>query len=127
LCDQGYVGDRIAELFTEDGAWSSNEHGVVAGRNEIARFMSTLGEQQFLWAVHFMSNPSIVTSLLTGTATAQWQLLQLATLRDVTEVEARSVLAVGTYTDHLVRREGRWLFSRVHLELHRATTLREGW
>lgn len=127
LCDGGYDGDRIAELFTEDGVWSSSEHGVLAGRSEIARFMSDVGERQFLWAVHFMSNPSIRPSLPSDTAEASWQLLQLATLRDESEVEARSVLAVGTYTDQLVRRAGNWLFTRVHLDLHRVTSLREGW
>jgi hypothetical protein len=127
LCDDGYVGDRIAELFTEDGVWSSSEHGVVAGRSEIARFMSGLGASQFLWAVHFMSNPRICASVPSDTAEASWQLLQLATLRNESAVGARSVLAVGTYTDQLVSREGRWFFSRVHLELHRVTSLREGW
>jgi len=121
LCDSGYDGSAIAELFTEDGSWASNTYPEAHGRARIADFMTQIGTSVFAWATHFVGNPRITVDAEAGSATGRWTLLQLATEGD------RSVLAVGDYRDRFRCDDGIWRFSSVRLDLTFVGDVRQGW
>lgn len=121
LCDSGYDGEAIAQLFTEDASWASNTYPEARGRDQIADFMTRIGTSVFSWANHFTSNPRIAVDVDGGTATGRWSLLQLAA------EDARSVVAVGDYRDRFRCDDGVWRFSAIRLDLTFVGDVRQGW
>ncbi|MDQ7876504.1 nuclear transport factor 2 family protein [Microbacterium sp. QXD-8] len=121
ICDDGYDGDAIAELFIEGGSWASNTYPEVSGRLAIARFMREIGRDVFPWAVHLLSNPRVDVALEDGTAVGRWDLLQIATQ------DQDSVLALGRYEDRLELVDGDWRFTAVRVDFSYVGTLAEGW
>ncbi|MZE79288.1 nuclear transport factor 2 family protein [Streptomyces xinghaiensis] len=121
LCDTGYEGAAIANLFTEDGVWESNTYPAVRGRGEIAKFMTSIGDNVFPWAVHLLSNERVQLDAMLATAEGRWDLLQLASRGP------DSVVAVGKYVDVLRVENGRWRFSAVRVQFSYVGTLKAGW
>lgn len=126
LCDSGYDGRAIAELFTEGGTWSSNVHGSIEGRGAIAAFMDDIGRERFPWAIHYIANPCIEVDVRAGRARGRWVLLQLASTPAEDRLDA-SALATGAYDDRLRLTADGWRFESVSLALSQLTDLRRGW
>ena len=87
--------DELGKIFTEDASVSSRR-GTFTGRAEVIRDLSSAMTADYHWTL-FISNTVITTDGDAATADS-----------DFMEVEDNKILAVGTYTDNLVRSGGSW-------------------
>ncbi|MEV8150381.1 nuclear transport factor 2 family protein [Arthrobacter sp. NPDC080073] len=126
ICDTGYNGGALAELFTEDGTWESNTFPLVRGRSEIKRFMDRFGSGVFPWAVHYMSNPRIEVSGDLQSARGRWELLQLAT-KAAESGSFEPIIAMGSYDDEFIKIDGTWRFAKVSVHFHHVGNISKGW
>jgi len=126
-CDNGYDADGMTSLFVEDASWESNAFGTYHGREEIHRFISSIG-REILWATHFMICPNIDIADDGQTATGEWYLLELATMtpRDGGE-ERDSVVMTANYRDDFVKVDGEWRLRRVVADFKHVSNLDAGW
>lgn len=75
LCDDGYDGQKLGRLFTEDAIWDGGTaFGRYDGRTEIASFFSGLSGG-IVWALHYMIGPRVTHVAGDGErAEASWYL-----------------------------------------------------
>ncbi len=119
-CDDNYDADAIAALFIEDAVWDGGSLGTAEGRAAIHKFFSRAAEY-FPFAIHNVMNPII--DVEGDRATAQWYLLQPATMAKGNQ----AVWLAAVYHDEYVRHEGRWMFRRLSVTAHFLTPYEEGW
>jgi uncharacterized protein (TIGR02246 family) len=119
-CDDNYDADAIAALFTEDALWDGGSLGKADGRDAIRKFFSRAAEF-FPFAIHNVMNPIIEVE--GDRATAQWYLLQPATMAKGNQ----AVWLAAVYHDEYVRHEGRWMFKKLSVKPHFLTPYEEGW
>jgi uncharacterized protein (TIGR02246 family) len=119
-CDDNYDADAIAALFTEDAIWDGGSLGRADGRAAIHKFFSRATEF-FPFAIHNVMNPII--DVEGDRATAQWYLLQPATMAKGNQ----AVWLAAVYHDDYVRHDGRWMFKHLRVESHFLTPYEEGW
>ncbi len=127
LCDDGYDGAALGELFTDGGTWRSNHDGPFAGREAVSAFLAGVGTGRFSWAAHYLANEVVDVDLDRGTASGRWELVQLATDRQAAPGPGASVVATGTYRDTFALVDGAWRIVSLDLELHRVGDLGSGW
>ena len=99
--------DEWVQLFTEDGEFAGRT-GVRRGRQEILANISDgeLAKDPQLCRMHTIHNPLIDIAQDGRSATSFCYLVQFDQRGDG-PVEIR----LATYTDRLVKQDGRWLFS----------------
>jgi uncharacterized protein (TIGR02246 family) len=119
-CDDNYNAEAIAALFTEDAVWDGGSLGKAAGRAAIRKFFSRAAEF-FPFAIHNVMNP--IVEVEGDRATAQWYLLQPATMAKGNQ----AVWLAAVYHDEYVRHEGRWMFNKLSVKSHFLTPYEEGW
>jgi len=119
-CDDNYNADAIAALFAEDATWDGGALGQADGRPAIHEFFSR-ATKFFPFAIHNVMNPIIDVD--GDRATAQWYLLQPATMAKGNQ----AVWLAATYHDEYVRLDGRWMFKRLKVTSHFLTPYEEGW
>jgi uncharacterized protein (TIGR02246 family) len=119
-CDDNYDADAIAALFTEDAIWDGGSLGKADGRAAIHKFFSRAAEF-FPFAIHNVMNPII--DVEGDRATAQWYLLQPATMAK----DNQAVWLAAVYHDDYVRHDGRWMFKHLRVKPHFLTPYEEGW
>jgi uncharacterized protein (TIGR02246 family) len=119
-CDDNYDADAIAALFTEDALWDGGSLGKADGRDAIRKFFSRAAEF-FPFAIHNVMNPIIEVE--GDRATAQWYLLQPATMAKGNQ----AVWLAAVYHDEYVRHDGRWMFKKLSVKPHFLTPYQEGW
>lgn len=119
-CDDNYNADAIAALFTEDAVWDGGALGTADGRTAIHKFFSRATEF-FPFAIHNVINPIIDVD--GDRATAQWYLLQPATMAKGNQ----AVWLAAVYHDEYVRLDGRWMINRLKVTSHFLTPYEEGW
>jgi uncharacterized protein (TIGR02246 family) len=119
-CDDNYNADAIAALFTEDALWDGGSLGKADGREAIRKFFSRAAEF-FPFAIHNVMNPIIEVE--GDRATAQWYLLQPATMAKGNQ----AVWLAAVYHDEYVRHDGRWMFKKLTVKPHFLTPYEEGW
>lgn len=119
-CDDNYNADVIAALFTEDAIWDGGELGNADGRAAIHKFFSRANEF-FPFAMHNVMNPIIEVD--GDRATAQWYLLQPATMAK----ENKAVWLAAVYHDEYVRIDDNWMIKRLKVTPHFLTPYEEGW
>lgn len=119
-CDDNYDADAIAALFTEDALWDGGSLGKADGRAAIRKFFSRAAEF-FPFAIHNVMNPIIEVE--GDRATAQWYLLQPATMAKGNQ----AVWLAAVYHDEYVRHDGRWMFKKLSVKPHFLTPYEEGW
>ena len=119
-CDDNYNADAIAALFTEDAVWDGGALGTADGRTAIHKFFSRATEF-FPFAIHNVMNPIIDVD--GDRATAQWYLLQPATMAKGNQ----AVWLAAVYHDEYVRLDGRWMINRLKVTSHFLTPYEEGW
>lgn len=119
-CDDNYNADAIAALFTEDAVWDGGALGTADGRTAIHKFFSRATEF-FPFAIHNVMNPIIDVD--GDRATAQWYLLQPATMAKGNQ----AVWLAAVYHDEYVRFDGRWMINRLKVTSHFLTPYEEGW
>ena len=96
------------------------------GREEIARGVSEAAQTDITWTLHYMVSPKVELGEDGVTATMSWYLWELANMRGK-QGELKAVWVGGTYDSQLVKREGRWFFAHVWLNLKLATPFDKGW
>ena len=119
-CYDNYNADAIAALFTEDAVWDGGALGTADGRTAIHKFFSRATEF-FPFAIHNVINPIIDVD--GDRATAQWYLLQPATMAKGNQ----AVWLAAVYHDEYVRLDGRWMINRLKVTSHFLTPYEEGW
>src|ERR1700682_3385620 len=121
LCDASYDPDGLAELFTEDAAWSSRtrdgsvDFGRYEGREAIRAFFAGASESLGPMTLHYLLAPRIELAEDGVSATGVCYLLAILDQRPASSAPGSThrerVLLGGVYS-HLVRRvDGRWLIS----------------
>ena len=96
--------DELASVFTEDAAIVSRR-GTFTGRAEVIRDLKNAMTAEY-HGILFVSNLLITVDEDSATAVS-----------DFLEIEDRSILAVGTYLDTLVKVGDQWLLSRKEIRL----------
>ena len=125
LCDRGYPGEDISQLFTEDAVWDGGVNfGLHVGRDAIRDYFNVVSGQ-IIWAVHYMVGPSIHIADDGEHATGSWYLWQPCT--QVLDGETIATWISGKYADSYERVNGTWLFSRVSITFDTIVDVRESW
>ena len=120
--DHGYDPDGLASLFVEDAHWDGGQFGVYEGREAIREFFTGIGDD-IVFAIHPVMNPIITVA--GDTANAKWWLIMWCTMMVDGRKEARWFAA--EYDDDLVKRDGKWLFTRIKVEGRFLASHEEGW
>ncbi|AQQ03861.1 hypothetical protein B0E33_09890 [Roseibium algicola] len=114
--DVGFQGDKIAELFAEDGvwsndgAWSKKQLGYYKGREAIRDFFNGLsGAVPF--CAHIGMNPIIEVN--GDTAVGKWRALLLGTT--VNDENPRADFILIDYLDEFVRVNGVWQIKKMDI------------
>ena len=109
--DANYDASAIAAMFTEDGVWDGADLGYLAGREAIYQgFLDPNATVR--WMTHGVINPII--EIDGDTARCQWYMWLPKILTD-----GSKSFQGGTHHDLCRRIEGRWLFERMQVRLHR--------
>jgi len=115
--DGGYDLDRICSLFTDDGRWVATGFGDHCGHAAIRGFFAGLKEE-IAYAHHYASGPSIEIAANGEEASGEWALLCVSGRRHRDDPSVHlPVVELGRYHDRLVKREGRWLFAELRVEV----------
>ncbi len=124
-CDNGYLPDVIAPMFTEDAVWDGGgEWGRHEGREAIHRFFSQV-TGGIAYATHFMIGGDIEVADDVQTASGTWQLWQ--PLSVMSEGELRSAVMAGTYSDTYRFTDEGWKFSSLKVDWDMQARLDKGW
>jgi hypothetical protein len=127
LCDEGYDADGIVALYGEDDvSWESDVFGTHVGRDGIHEWFENVDEE-ILWALHFMINPSIQVSEDGQTATGSFYLLELATMTAPDGGDPDPVIMTGKYNDEFVKVDGEWRFKRIEINFEQVSNFHLGW
>jgi uncharacterized protein (TIGR02246 family) len=98
--------DRFADmaaLFTEDGTWDTF-FGKGTGRDGVEAFVRGLrGSAVRPRAIHHVTNIVIKLDGTTAKAFSNWMTVQ-------NSEQGPKIGSAGSYTDDLVKQDGRWLF-----------------
>ncbi|WP_281018285.1 MULTISPECIES: nuclear transport factor 2 family protein [unclassified Minwuia] len=120
--DTGLLGDRIAELFTEDGIWTNAELGHYEGREAIRDFFNGASEA-LPFCAHLGMNPVIEVD--GATATGIWRAILLGTFVEEGRQVSRHILI--DYRDDYARQGGRWLIRKLDILFNFNIPFGEGW
>ena len=111
-CDDGYNPEGIANLFVEDGIWDGADFGRHVGNNAIKEFFASISSD-ITFAGHLVVNPIITVD--GNSANGKWWLIMPCTTNIDGNKEARWLAA--EYDDDYVKRDGKWLFKHLRLDL----------
>ena len=124
LCEDGFLADEIAALFTADGVWAAGEPwGDYEGREAIAGFFRTM-PNAVSYSVHALMNDEIDVD--GDTARARWRGLIPGTFvqEDGSGIPHWSFCI---YDEELRKEGGQWFFTHVSVNVTRAASHLEGW
>jgi hypothetical protein len=120
--DHGYDPEGMASLFVEDAIWDGGDFGRYEGVAAIKEFFAGISND-IVFAIHPVMNPIIKVD--GDTANAKWWLIMWCTMKIDGNKEARWFAA--EYDDHLVKRDGKWLFTHITVQGRFLATHGEGW
>ena len=121
VADEGYNGDRISAMFTEDGVWDGGEaFGVHNGKAEIKELFDGIPEQ-ISFALHYMVGHTIDIDASGQSATGHWYLWAPMTINN------QATLGAITYDDQYRKVDGTWYASRMQVNVHFITPYEDGW
>lgn len=126
LCDAGYPGPALGELFTEDAIWDGGElFGVHHGRAAIETYFSSL-DGVFTWALHYMIGPRLTEVSDDGTtAKAVWYLWMPYLAQDGDGAQPM-LLTAKQYDDYRIE-DGCWRFQQIRVMVETTAPMRQGW
>lgn len=104
-CDDDHNGDRVADLFIEEGGvWGSGK-SLCEGLDEIRTFMFDIREAGFMArSAHQVFNPVIEVD--GDTATGKWRFMMMYTVTG----DEKFVRIIGRYEDEYIRTPNGWRF-----------------
>ncbi len=120
--DTGLRGDKVAQLFTEDGVWSNAELGHYEGREAIRTFFNGASEL-IPFCAHVGMNEII--DIDGDSAQAKWRCLLTCTLVDDGKEASRVILL--DYRDDFTRIDGRWLIKKLAIMFNFNVDYANGW
>lgn len=128
LCDDNYDAKGIVALFADfdDVSWESDIFGRHRGKNAILSFFENVGDE-ILWALHFITNPSVRVTEDGLNATGHFYLLELATMTSLGEGDPDAVVMSGKYSDEFVKVDGEWRFKKIQIVFEQTSNLDQGW
>lgn len=126
--DEGYDGDKVAELFVTDGLWSiSGVGGTAKGKEGIRQHTNNLG-RDIKWGQHNIFAPVIEISPDGLSALGKFNLICLLTMvtpEDPNKNEA--YILSGKYKDKFVKIDGKWYFEELTGSIEQSSPWSEGW
>lgn len=125
--DRNNDPDIMAPLFAPDATWAAQGFGPFRGRDAIAQGLAATGRTDILWSLHYMIAPLVELADDGGSAKGSWYLWELATMPGKTADQPDSVWVGGTYESTFSKRDGRWYFQDLWLEIRLATPFEEPW
>ncbi|MDF1730244.1 MAG: nuclear transport factor 2 family protein [Minwuia sp.] len=121
-CDLGYLPDRLGPLFVDEAVWTSAVFGHHDGRAAIEEFFGGISAQ-IVFAAHLAMN--FVIDVDGDTATGKWRILMPCTMMEDGQKVSRWIL--GDYDETYVRRDGKWLFSKIDFLVNFNVPSLESW
>lgn len=125
-CDSGFDRDAIADCFTEDGRWGANGFGECHGREEIRDFFRRLARVT-PQALHYATSPRIRVAADGTTATGDFYLLCLATVRQRTSDVLAALVILGSYADKFAKVNGEWWIEELRGNIRHISEWTQGW
>ncbi len=105
-CDDDHNGDRVADLFIEEGGVWGSGGSLCNGLDEIRAFMFGIRSAGFMArSAHQVFNPVIEVD--GDSATADWRFLMMYTVAGRDDAFVR---IIGRYEDEYVRTADGWRF-----------------
>lgn len=104
----------MTEMFTEDAEWQASAGALGfhhVGRAAITRWLAE--NPNHVEVVFYLASPPAITQHSPDRATARTSMTELLRLKRTGEL----LQLFGSYTDELVRRDGRWRFAHRRFEL----------
>lgn len=128
LClDEGYDGDKVAELFVEDGLWSiSGVGGTAKGRDGIRQHTNNLG-RDIRWGQHNILAPVIEIAPDGLSAVGKFNLICLLTMGTSEGSDDEAYVLSGKYKDKFVKIDGKWYFEELIGSIEQSSPWSEGW
>jgi SnoaL-like protein len=109
-CDDGYLADQLAALFTEEAVWDGGLLGRFEGRDAIREHFAS-GSKRVSFAIHHVTNPMITVD--GDQATCDWLLWEpIVFARD-----SQAAWMAARYHDRCRRVGDEWLFEHVAIDL----------
>jgi hypothetical protein len=126
LCDAGYDGRALGELFTDDAVWDGAEtFGRHEGRPAIETYFSSF-DGYFTWALHYMIGPRLTkVSDDGGLAEAVWY-LWMPHVQQGDEGGTARLLTAKQY-DRYRLTDGRWRFEEIRVVVESNAPMEQGW
>lgn len=125
-CDFGYDLDALVSCFVPRGRWVAHTFADCRGHAEIRAYFERLARAT-PQTLHYATSPRIDVSPDGQSATANFYLLNLSTVRRRGTADFDAVVILGTYEDRCVKVDGRWLFEELRVHVRSASEWTEGW
>jgi hypothetical protein len=119
ICDDAHNPDRITSVFAEDGIWESADFGVARGHAEIRKLFQKF-QQLIEFSQHNVMNPIIEVN--GDRATGEWYFIGPFTFRG-----GKARWLALQYKDDYVKRNGRWKYQHLRINLRVSARYDEGW
>lgn len=124
--DDGYLGEKIASLFVEDGLWSiAGVGGTAKGREAIIAHAKNLGKS-IPWGQHHMIAPMIEIAEDGEHANGTFRLFCTITIADDDGKEHAYVM-VGKYKTAYRKVNGKWYYTEIVGDIERSALWDKGW
>ena len=124
--DRNNDPEIMGPLFSADAVWECEGYGRYEGREAIAAGLSETGQRDITWTLHYMISPTVQIDADGQTGRAHYYLWELANMRGASgNIEA--CWAGGTYDVEIVKRDDRWYFHHMRLNLKLVTPYSKGW
>ena len=109
-----HEGEKIANMFVEDGHWELTNWATVKGRADIRNtFNKWTSEIPFV--VHMVSNPFLEVN--GDTAKGKWNIMALSAHVGKDRFSGEDIMTLAIYNDEFARVNGSWLFTRLHAQI----------
>lgn len=125
--DRGNDPAIMRGLFADNGIWEARGFGRCEGAERIAGHLAAIAAREIRWSLHLMGTPWIEIETGAETATAGWQLWELARMADGSPAPPQAHWIGGGYEAQLVRTPAGWRFQHVVLNLALVSRYAEGW
>ena len=122
LCDDGFLAEDLADLFTSDGVWTAEGFGPFEGREALVEFFNMLGAQS-LFALHMIGNDEIDVD--GDTAKMRWSAININTVKGDSGPKDDWIFL--RYDNDLERVQGDWKFRRMSVTIRATGPHEAGW
>jgi hypothetical protein len=123
-CDTGYDLDGLCSIFVPDGRWVADRYGDYVGHAQIRDFFTQMAKM-VADVLHYVTSPRIEVAEDGQSASGRFYLLCLCKQRRRDDPAVTDpVIIVGTYDDTFVKRDGRWLFRELRVDVRFSSRIR---